>query len=54
MDEYTVDGAGPGGRPTIDGLIAAAMVSLESSTPWTLIPRIRLMTRRIARHCDFG
>lgn len=28
--------------------------SVESSTAWTLIASIRLMTRRIARYCDFA
>ena len=28
--------------------------SLESSTAWTLIASVRLMTRRLARYCDFA
>ena len=28
--------------------------SVESSTAWTLIASVRLMTRRLARYCDFA
>ena len=53
MDDYAANGAGPGCRRTINGLIAAAIVSLERSMPWTLIASHRPMTRRIAGCCDF-